>query len=263
MSNEMDRPVALVTGASKGVGRGVVLGLTEAGFRVCATGRSIDEADLPPAVRRVPCDHTDDEQTARVFETVEREYRRLDLLVNSSWGGYERMVEDGRFTWSAPFWQQPLHRWHSMMDAGARSAFVCSAHAARLMIPRRKGMIVNISFWAAQRRIGNVIYGVAKAATDKLTLDSAEELRPFGIAVISLYPGLVRTEAVLAAGSALNLSNSESPQFIGRVIAGLFDAPDALNQSGKVIVAAEAAIRMGVTDIDGSSPRPISLSDLP
>ena len=109
------------------------------------------------------------------------------------------MVEDGVFTWSRPFWEQPLHRWHSMMDAGVRAAFVASSQAARLMVPQRQGLIVNISFWAAQKHMGNVIYGVAKAATDKMTSDMAHELQPYGICVVSLYPGLVRTEAVVEA----------------------------------------------------------------
>lgn len=118
---------------------------------------------------------------------------------------------------------------------------------------------MNISFWAARARIGNAIYGVAKAATDKLTFDCAQELRPFGVTAVSLYPGLVRTEAVLAASAAFDLSNSESPQFIGRVIAGLFKDASLLERSGQVLVAAEIARELGVRDIDGSSPEPLSL----
>ena len=97
----------------------------------------------------------------------------LDVLVNSAWGGYERMVEDGKFTWPLPFWEQPMHRWSSMLDAGVRAAFVASSLAAKLMIPRRRGLIVNISYWAARKPLGNVIYGVSKAATDKMTADMA------------------------------------------------------------------------------------------
>src|SRR5581483_5445262 len=111
---------------------------------------------------------------------------------------YERMVEDGAFTWVLPFWEQPMHRWTSMFDGGVRAAFVAGAHAARLMLPRKRGLIVNISFWAAQKRVGNVLYGMSKAATDKMTADTAAELRPHGVAVVSLYPGLVRTELVRA-----------------------------------------------------------------
>ena len=170
--------VALVTGASRGVGRGVAVGLGEAGYRVFATGRSIDTADLPHSVERIRCDHLLDQDTAAVFARVAAEAGGLDVLVNSAWGGYERMVEDGQFTWGVPFWEQPLHRWTSMMDAGLRAAFVASAHAARLMLPKHRGLIVNISFFAAQKYVGNTIYGISKAATDKMTADMAHELRP-------------------------------------------------------------------------------------
>jgi NAD(P)-dependent dehydrogenase (short-subunit alcohol dehydrogenase family) len=151
-------PIALVTGASRGVRRGVALGLAAEGFTVYATGRSIDSADLPPSITRLRCDHSNDSDTDRVFGRLAQDGSELDLLVNSAWGGYERMMENGEFTWSLPFWQQPAHRWSSMMDAGVRSACVASAHAAPGMIARRKGLIVNISFWAARKYVGNSIY---------------------------------------------------------------------------------------------------------
>ena len=157
-----------------------------------------------------------------------------------------------------------MHRWTGMMDAGVRAAFVCSAHAARLMTPRRRGLIVNISFWAAQRHLGNAIYGIAKAATDKLTSDTAVELEPFDIPVISLYPGLVRTEAVLAAAEsgAFDLSTSESPEFIGRVINALSSDPDLMSRTGQVLVAATVAKEFGVLDIDGKSPPALTLGEI-
>ncbi|HKC51638.1 MAG TPA: SDR family NAD(P)-dependent oxidoreductase, partial [Myxococcota bacterium] len=147
--------VALVTGASRGVGRGVALALHAAGATVYATGRTILSADLPSGVIRLPCDHTNDAETAAVFAKLGSNEARLDVLVNNAWGGYEGMVEDGAFTWPAPFWEQPLRRWTAMMDVGVRAAFVASAHAARLMIPQRSGLIANISFWAARKRLGN------------------------------------------------------------------------------------------------------------
>ena len=185
----------------------------------------------------------------------------IDVLVNSAWGGYERMVEDGQFTWSRPFWQQPMHRWSGMMDAGVRSALVVAAHVAPSMIDARRGVIVNISFWPAQKYIGNVVYGVAKAATDKMTHDMARELRPHGVSVVSLYPGLVRTEAVLEAakGGWLDLSNSESPEFIGRVVAALAVASNLSDLSGGVVVAAAFARERGIVDVDGKSPAPLTL----
>jgi NAD(P)-dependent dehydrogenase (short-subunit alcohol dehydrogenase family) len=253
-------PTAMVTGASRGVGRGVATSLAGAGWRVFATGRGVAAAELPAPVTRLVCDHTDDAQTAAAFARVAAA-GGLDVLVNGAWGGYERMVEDGRFSWPDPFWEQPAHRWSAMFDAGVRAGFMASAHAARLMLPQGRGLIVHLGFWAAQRRLGNAIYGAAKAATDKLAADMAEELRPHRVAAISLYPGLVRTEAVLeaAAQGAFDLSNSESPEFIGRVTAALWADPGLMDRSGQVVVAAAAARELGVLDIDGKSPEPLRM----
>jgi NAD(P)-dependent dehydrogenase (short-subunit alcohol dehydrogenase family) len=254
-------PFAMVTGASRGVGRGVVLGLAEAGFDVFATGRSVNSADLPAGVTRIQCDHSHDDETAAAFTEVAAATGVLDVLVNVAWGGYERMVENGMFTWVLPFWEQPLHRWASMIDVGVRGAFVASAHAARVMTAAKRGLIVNISFWAAQKHIGNSIYGISKAATDKMTADMAHELRQHNVAAVSLYPGMVRTEAVMAAseGGWLDISNSESPEFIGRVIAGLYKDPRLMERSGKVLVAAALAREYEILDVDGRQPGVLTL----
>jgi dehydrogenase/reductase SDR family member 1 len=239
----------------------VATSLAAAGFEVFATGRSIESGDLHSSVVRIPCDHLDDAQTAAAFEQIRSTAGSLDILVNSSWGGYERMVEEGRFTWPLPFWEQPRHRWTSMMDAGVRAAFVCASQAAAMMVPRRQGLIVNISHWAARKHLGNVIYGVSKAATDKMTSDMAHELKSHGVTALSLYPGLVRTEAVLHAAEEgwFDLSNSESPEFIGRVIAALWRDPGLLQRSGQVLVAAAVAAQLGVEDVDGKQPAPLTL----
>ena len=147
------------------------------------------------------------------------------------------------------------------MDAGVRAAFVASQHAARVMVPAGRGLIVNVSHWAAQKHIGSTIYGIAKAATDKLSADAAHELRPHGVTVVSLYPGLVRTEAVLAAG-VFDLSNSESPEFVGRAVAALAADPEVLRRSGQVLVAAALALEYGFTDVDGKQPRALALETL-
>lgn len=109
--------------------------LSESGFQVYATGRTIERASLPEAVVRIPCDHTRDDETLAVFDQINSQGRDLELLVNCAWGGYERIVEDGQITWSEPFWWQPRHRWRAMIDTGVRSAFVCSAEAAKVMVP--------------------------------------------------------------------------------------------------------------------------------
>ena len=251
-------PTALVTGASRGVGRGVAVALAEAGYDVYATSRTVASASLPAPITPIPADLTDDTQTANLFAQLPP----LDLLVNAAWGGYERMIEDGRFTWSVPFWQQPLHRWQSMIDAGLRAAFAASRLAAPAMVEARRGLIVNISFWPAQKYVGNAIYGISKAATDKFTADAAHELRPHNVHAVSLYPGLVRTEAVLAAAQWLDLSNSESPEFIGRVIAALAADPDLPSLSGRPLVAAALALQYGIADVDGRRPVPLTIDNV-
>ncbi len=148
------------------------------------------------------------------------------------------------------------------MTVGVRGAFVAAQHAARMMILARSGLIVNVSFWAARKHLDNVLYGCAKAATDKLTADMAHELAPHGITVNSLYPGLVRTEAVMAAAAYLDLSNSESPEFIGRAVCALARDSRRMRRTGQVLVAAELGLEYGFTDIDGRQPRPLSLGDV-
>lgn len=255
--------VAVVTGATRGVGGGVARELAAQGARVFVTGRSDPaEEQLDERITHIRCDHRLDEQVEAAFDLVARETGAIDILVNNVWGGYERMIEDGAFTWGKPFWEQPLWRWDAMFTAGVRAHYRASQRAAPSMIAQRRGLIVNISTWAAQKRVGNVAYGVSKAATDKMTADMAVELKPFGVAVVSLYPGLVRTEKVMEAAHWLDLSNSESPEFSGRAVAALAADPDVLRHTGTVLVAASLAIEYGFTDIDGKSPRPLTLADV-
>jgi dehydrogenase/reductase SDR family protein 1 len=259
----LDGRVAVVTGATKGVGRGIGCGLARDGARVFVTGRSAPNQErLDERITGIRCDHRLDIQVEAAFNLIVREANAIDILVNNVWGGYERMIEDGAFTWSKPFWEQPLWRWDEMFSAGVRAHYQASQLAAPTMIAQRRGLIVNISFWAAQKHIGNVGYGVSKAATDKMTADMATELKPYGVAVVSLYPGLVRTEKVMEAAKWLDLTNSESPEFIGRAVAALATDPDVLRFTGKVLVAAAIAKEYGFTDIDGKTPRPLTLADV-
>ena len=259
----LDGQVAVVTGATRGVGRGVASELARNGARVFVTGRSApDRERLGDRTTGIRCDHRYDDQVEAAFEFIVREAAAIDILVNNVWGGYENMVENGQFTWLRPFWEQPLWRWDAMFSAGVRAYYQASQLAARSMIAQRRGLIVNISTWAAQKHIGNVAYGVSKAATDKMAADMATELKPHGVTVVSLYPGLVRTEKVMEAAQFLDLSNSESPEFIGRAVAALAADPGVLRHSGKALVAAAVAKEYGFTDIDGRTPRPLTLADV-
>jgi dehydrogenase/reductase SDR family protein 1 len=271
--------VALVTGASRGVGKGIALGLGEAGATVYITGRTIRESSrsdgLPgtihqtaleaekPGGRCIPlqCDHRNDREVGAVFARLLEDHGRLDAVINNVWGGYENLMLDGRYIDTYPFWEQPLERWASMFAAGVRAHYVASVLAAKIMTKQRSGLIVTVSFWAAQKFVGSPAYGAAKAAADKMIQDMAHQLREYNVSAVSLYPGLVRTENVVRFSEAFDPSNSESPQFIGRAIAALAGDPNIMEKSGQVLVAATLASEYGFTDIDGTTPRPLALAD--
>ena len=259
----LDGRVAIVTGGSKGIGRGVAIALAAAGAKVFATGRTADSASTPHiGIAAIRCDHRNDEEVDSAFQKILGESPSIDILVNAVWGGYDNMVEGGEFTWPKPFWSQPLWRWDAMFAAGVRAHYRASQLVAPSMIAAKRGLIVNISHWAAQKRIGNVAYGVAKAASDKMTSDMALELAPHGVAAVTLYPGMVRTEKVMESARWLDLSNSESPEFCGRAIAALVTDPDVMSRTGQVLVVAALARQYGFVDVDGQSPRPLTLADV-
>jgi dehydrogenase/reductase SDR family member 1 len=259
----LDGKVAVVTGATKGVGRGIGRELAQHGARVFVTGRSVpDDEYLDEQIRGIRCDHRVDAQVEAAFERILNESGAINVLVNNVWGGYERMVDSGEFTWPRPFWQQPLWRWDAMFGAGVRAHYQASQLVAPSMIARGRGLIVNISSFAAEKHAGNVAYGVSKAATDKMAADMATELKRYGVTVVSLYPGLVRTERVMEAAQWLDLTNSESPEFIGRAVVALATDADVLRHTGKVLVAAALARAYGFTDIDGTTPLPLTLADV-
>jgi NAD(P)-dependent dehydrogenase (short-subunit alcohol dehydrogenase family) len=259
----LEGTVAVVTGGTLGVGRGIARALADEGARVFVTGRSVvDGAPIDERITAIRCDHRLDADVTAAFERVARDSPGIDVLVNNVWGGYERMIEDGAFTWGKPFWEQPLWRWDAMFAAGVRAHYHASQLAARGMVANGRGLIVNISTWAAQKHIANVAYGVSKAATDKMIADMAFELRPHGVAAVSLYPGLVRTEKVMEAAAWLDLSNSESPEFTGRAVAALARDPEVMRYSGSVLIVANLAVEYGFKDIDGKAPRPLTLADV-
>ena len=214
--------------------------------------------------RGVPrvCDHTDDAAVEAVFAELLAEEGRLDVLVNGAWGGYERFVGVGEISFG-PFWEQPLALWDAMHVRGVRSAYVASCLAARAMTARGGGLIVCLSSFAAQTFVPPVAYGVAHAAIDRMVADMARELKGTGVTALSLYPGVVRTENVLANAEYFDLSNSESPEFIGRAVAALAADPDVQRHSGRALIAAELATEYGLTDVDGRTPRSLRESMLP
>jgi dehydrogenase/reductase SDR family member 1 len=259
--------VAVVTGASRGIGKGCALELGAAGATVYVTGRTVEPGKLPGTVGAtaeevtklggrgvaVACDHRDDAAVARLFERVADEQGgRLDVLVNNAF------LIPKELTSGKPFWECPLSNWDDMVGVGTRSAYVASWHAARLMVPRKQGLIANVSSSGAREYAWHVAYGVGKCALDRLTADAAHELAKHGVTVVSLWPGLVLTERLEGAAKAgvpgLDFSRAESPRFTGRAVAALAADPAARRWSGRALAARELADAYGFTDVDGRLP---------
>jgi len=258
--------VALVTGASRGVGKGIALALGEAGATVYVTGRTrrgsapalggtIDDTADEVTARggrgvALACDHADDRAVEQVFADIDRECGRLDLLVNNAFAIPQGPLYD------TPFWELPLASWDTMIDVGLRSHYVASVFAARRMVAARRGLIANISSFGAASYQVNVPYGVGKAGVDRLTRDCARDLARHDVAVVSLWPGIVRTERMLAGQFPYPTTVTESAELTGRAIAALWTIPPPAlaARSGKSFVVAELAAELGFTDIDGSVP---------
>jgi NAD(P)-dependent dehydrogenase (short-subunit alcohol dehydrogenase family) len=188
-----------------------------------------------------------------LFERIEREHGGLDLLVNNASAIPDRLTEPG------PFWHKPLAL-SCMIDVGLRSNYVAAYYAAPLLVAKGAGLLVNISSFGARCYMHGPAYGAVKAANDKMAHDMAHDLRPFGIAAVSLWLGLVKTERTMALCAtepekyASLLAHAESPEFAGRVIAGLLRNPQRMDNSGQVLIAAELAQEYGISDIDDSQP---------
>lgn len=252
--------VAVVTGASRGVGRGIAEVLGECKATVYVTGRSVTGAtteEFPGTVDEtaaavdgrggsgvaVRCDHTDDEQVADLFRRIGSEQSRLDLLVNNVWGGYEAYDE----TFGAPFWEQPVARWDRMFVAGVRAHHTASRLAVPLMLGQRRGLIVNTSYGRVGRRLANLMYDVAKTAIDRMVFYMAEELREHGIAALALYPGFTRTELVLRYYGG-DPSGTTSPAYVGRAVAALAGDADVMARTGRAVSVDELAREYGFED---------------
>lgn len=295
MGKPLSGRVALVTGATRGLGRGIAIGLGEAGATVYITGRSLAAAEgseTPDAgtplggnleetcaaveaaggtcsAHRV--DHHDDEQVRELFERIGRERNgQLDLLVNNAYGGVRALREShGR-----RFWETDPGLWDACNDVGLRSHYIASVHAARMMTARRQGLICTISSWGGLAPIFAVAYGAGKSACDRLAADMAVDLRPFQVASLSLWPGIVGTEQMgqfmaerlQGQVSDPRLSvlasrfNWETPLLTGRVIAALAADPRLMKRTGKVQIVAELASAYALCDREGA--RPVSLRSL-
>jgi dehydrogenase/reductase SDR family protein 1 len=264
--------VALVTGASKNIGKGIALEIAACGATTYLTARTLeDDPSGAGSLRRtaheiaaaggtahpLACDHTDDAQVERVFDAIEAAHGRLDLVVNVASPDFSSMV--GR-----PFWELSFDDMSRCLEIGPRSNFVVSALAARMMVRRQEGLIVNVSSHGSREYLLSVPYGVGKAAIEKITSDTALELRDHNVAVVSLWPGLVLTEGLLSQAVAgpdgrptlggLDISFGESPRFTGRAVVALATVPDRMARSGGAFRTVELASELGFREDDGSLP---------
>jgi len=253
--------IALVTGASRGGGKGIALVLGEEGATVYVTGRSVrgepTTLDRPGTIDdtaegvterggtgiAVRCDHTDDAQVEALFERIHGEHGRLDLLVNNAWSGYELPLY-----FEVPFWEMDWRHWDLMFQGGLRATMLSSMLAAPPMIEAGRGLIVNMT-WVLDRPHGVTFYEVVKNATNKLTEQMADDLRPHGVACVAVSPGWMRLERMeLTPESA---AKAESPEFPGRGIAALAADPNVLEKSGGLFTTPALAREYGFTDVDG------------
>jgi dehydrogenase/reductase SDR family protein 1 len=270
VSGALAGKVAIVTGASRGIGKGCALELGAAGAIVYVTGRSTSESDhpLPGTVGAtaqeidalggtgiaVALDHRDDDAVEALFARVLDEHGRVDVLVNNAF------IVTAELTSGRPFWEVAISNWDDMIDVGTRSAYVASVFAARAMVAARSGLIANISSSGAEEYAWQVAYGVGKCALDRVTADTAIELAPHSVTVVSLWPGFVRTERIdmgVAAGllpDSLDLSTSESPRFTGRAVVALATDPAVARFTGRAVSSRDLADHYGFTDVDGRLP---------
>jgi len=250
--------VAVVTGATRGVGKGIALALGEVGATVYVTGRStVDDAADEVTARGgrgvgVRVDHTRDDEVTAMFERVWDESGEVDLIVANAWGGYEN---DGWRALSEPFWEQPLTRWSAVIDAGLRAQFTTAYFAAPRLIEQGRGLFVFTAGWdAPEVYLGDVLYDVGKNATNRLVADLGRVLAPHGVSAVGVYPGFTRTEAVVDAYAAEGKeppAETHSPEFVGRAVVHVMQDPDVMSLSGTGAQAATYAERYGFTDVDG------------
>lgn len=261
--------IAVVTGASRGAGKGIALALGEAGATVYVTGRSKKEGDAPlpgtvfasadEITKRggkgiaVVVDHTDDAAVKALFEQVKQQQGKLDILVNNATHLPGALTDEGGF------WQKPLNL-VDILNVGMRSYYVASFYAAPLMVEQQSGLIINTSSFGGRCYMHGPAYGAGKAAVDKMAYDMSVDLKPFNVACVSLWMGLLRTERTMAVFSeepekyADLLNATESVELTGRVIAALYNDTSLMQKSGQTLIGAELANSYGIKDIDGKIP---------
>ena len=264
----LDGKVAIVAGGSRGIGRGCVLELAANGAKVYVLGRTLNEGEsaLPGSLSKtvkeaaelggvaipIVCDLRSDKQIEAALARVIAESGQLDILVNSAFD-----LPDGCGN-GDPFYSTPISYWDDMTAISARSVYVTTWHAAQHMIPRRQGLVVNISSQGSREYFVHATYGIAKSALDRLGQDLGREIAQHGIAIVTLWPSFVLTERILAFDAdewEVDLEGAETPRFPGRSVVALACDPKAVERSGRIYTTRQLAEAYGFTDLDGSLPK--------
>jgi NAD(P)-dependent dehydrogenase (short-subunit alcohol dehydrogenase family) len=269
--------IALVTGGSRGAGRGIAIELAKTGATVYVTGRGNHshpyqkfgtlETTIAEIEKQggkgiaITCDHTHDQETKSVMEQIESEQGRIDILVNNVWGGNELSID------SLPFWELPLQHWDTMFLAGVRAQLITNYYALPLMRKQESGLIVHTTFWDHWKYTGNFYYDLAKNALVRMAFGLAEDLKEDPITVLAVSPGWMRTELVLDAfhtdeehwTEVKELARTESIYYIGRAIVALASDTQVYKKSGQVLLVGDLAREYDFTDLDGRYIPPFHL----
>jgi dehydrogenase/reductase SDR family member 1 len=264
--------VALVTGASRGIGKGIAQVLGAAGATVYVTGRTEDAAsatvplagtihetaalinDAGGTCVALRCDHRDDGQVREVFDQIIAKQKRLDILVNNAWSGYQAKQSGRKSGFKTPFWRLPPDFWDTMHTVGVRSTYVASVFGAAQMVEQQSGLIIQISV-DARVPSDNVAYGTAKSSVNRMAAEMAPGLSQHGVTVLSLCPFIVATEMIMANKKSQDLASwLESPQFVGRVVVALATDPEVRRWTGNMLSTRQLALDYNLTDIDGHVP---------
>ena len=261
--------VAIVTGASRGAGRGIAIALGSHRCTVYVTGRSERAGDhaLPGTIYEtakavsaaggngvaVRCDAGDDLQVAQLIEQVNREQGRIDILVNNAASIYDELNAPGHF------WEKPL-KLADLMDVGLRSGYVATWYAAPTFVAQRRGLVIFTSASGAVHYVYGPAYGAHKAGMDKFAADMAVDFRNFGVAAISIWMGALlthRLKAIIASDRdkfGYLDTIAETPEFTGHIIWALYSDPKLMEISGQTVIGAEIAIKYGIKDEGGRQP---------
>lgn len=270
--------VALVTGGSRGAGRGIAIELGKAGATVYVTGRSVrgkstlnypgtidDTVEqieaLGGTAHAVRCDHTKDAEVEALIQRIRQEQGQLDILVNNVWGGHDLPLEQ------KPFWELPIGYWDTMFAGGVRAQLVTNHFAVPLMREKQSGLIVHTSFWDQDKYTGMFYYDLAKNALNRMAYGLSIELMQDNIAVVAVSPGWMRTELVLAHfhtdeehwHEVKELERTETPFYVGRAVCALSGDPEVMKKSGLVLQVGQLAEEYGFTDVDGRKIPPFHI----